>query len=105
MEKTIQKLVEFDSAGHRIVEEAQEQSRSALMHLDEEKQQMYRENLARAEEHVARYREEAKAEQQAQTAMLQKEFGVRADRLKQTFDQNTARWVKEIVARCQGREI
>ena len=102
MEKIISKLVEFDHAGQKIVQEAQEQKQYVLAHMDDYKKQMSDQYRRRSENRIEFFRQQAKAETEEQCEQLRKAYSERMEKLRLHFQEKSDSWVQEVVNRCIG---
>ncbi len=102
MEKIISKLVEFDHAGQKIVQEAQQQKQYTLAHMDDYKKQMSDQYRKRSDNRIEFFRQQAKADTNEQCEQLKKEYSERMNKLRLKFQEKSSNWVQEVVNRCIG---
>lgn len=102
MEKIISKLVEFDHAGQKIVQEAHSQKEYVLAHMDDYKKQMSDQYRKRSDNRIEFFRQQAKSQTDEQCQQLKKEYDERMDKLKIHFQKKSDGWVQEVVNRCIG---
>ena len=64
MERVIKNLVEYDKRGRRLVEEAEEERRSVLAHMDDYKKELAKQYHEREQEKVEQFRQQAQVEKE-----------------------------------------
>ena len=102
MERVIKNLVEYDKRGRRLVEEAVEERRSVLAHMDNYKKELAKQYHEREQEKVEQFRQQAQVEKEEALAAARARHEEALGRLKANYRKNSARWVAEIVNRCIG---
>lgn len=102
LERIVSALISFDKAGREIVGEAREKQLAELAHMDAYKQEMYKNHREHLERDLARFRQEAAAEQEERLTELHRRHLERLERLRAAYTENNDRWVAEMVARCIG---
>ena len=102
LEEVIRRLIEYDEKGQQLVREAQDQRREVMSRMGDYKQEManlYRDHLAR---HMEDCRREAQAEKEEQFVEARRRYDLQMEHLRQTYQENGERWIREIVSRCIG---
>ena len=102
MEEVIRRLIEYDEKGQQLVREALHPRRDVLHRLGASTQEManlYRDHLAR---HMEDCRREAQAEKEEQFVEARRRYDLQMEHLRQTYQENGERWIREIVSRCIG---
>lgn len=102
MEKIIELLVEFDQKGQQIVQEAQEERRNVLTHMNDYKQALSTQFLERSAHRVETFRQQVQSDQEEQLWEVRKSFEEQSGRLRASYEKNRDQWLKEIVDRCIG---
>ncbi len=100
LERIISALISFDKAGQEIVQKAKDKQQEELLHIDADKQEMYRVYRERLEQDLDRFRQAAASEQEEALAQTEKEYRQRMENLRKVYLENSDKWVKEIFARC-----
>jgi len=102
LEEVIRRLIEYDEKGQQLVREALDQRREVMNRMGDYKQEManlYRDHLAR---HMEDCRGEAQAEKEEQFVEARRRYDLQMEHLRQTYQENGERWIREIVSRCIG---
>lgn len=102
VERTIKSLLEFDEMGRQLVREAQEQRADVLAHMEDYKKELGSKYRERMQNRLDFTRGQAEAEAAEKLAAARAEYAARSQRLEETYRENSARWVAEIVRRCIG---
>lgn len=102
MEHIINQLVELDSAGQAMVQQAQEARAAEEARMAEYKLQMYREYLEKQKSRVEQFRQFEAQELETQLQALAKVHAERTARLRAMFEQNADEWIAGMVRRCIG---
>lgn len=100
LERIISALISFDKAGQEIVQKAKDEQQEELLHIDADKQEMYRTYRERLERDLERFRQAAASEQEEAMARTEREYRQRLEKLREIYLENSDKWVKEIFARC-----
>ena len=88
MEEVIRRLIEYDEKGQQLVGD-----------YKQEMANLYRDHLAR---HMEDCRREAQAEKEEQFVEARRRYDLQMEHLRQTYQENGERWIREIVSRCIG---
>lgn len=100
LERIISALIAFDKAGQEIVKKAKEEQQEELLHIDADKQEMYRQYRERLERDLERFQQAAASEQEEALARVEREYRQRMEKLRKAYQENGDKWVNEIFTRC-----
>ena len=84
VERVIKNLVEYDKRGRRLVEEAEEERRSVLAHMDDYKKELAKQYHEREQEKVEQFRQQAQVEKEEALAAARARHEEALGRLKRT---------------------
>lgn len=103
MEQIINQLVEIDAAGQALVRQAQDARKAEQAHMDEYKQEMYRQYLDQQKARVEKYKEFAQQEKERRLLEIEQTHAGQIARLRAAYEQHADEWVAQMVKRCIGR--
>lgn len=103
MERIIQTLLDIDTAGQKLVRDAEDVKRIEQERMDKYKHDMYKRYVMEEKERIEKYKKFAGQERERQIEELKSEFAQKRVFLNGVYEKNADAWTDEIVKRCIGR--
>lgn len=100
MDNFIRDLIGLDHRARERLEQAERERDAAKAQISRDKEHIYKEQLARAQESIEAEKRRAQEDAQRQLADMELRFSQASATLEEQFAANREQWVEEILTRC-----